>query len=726
MATIYRSESEKTLSEFLEEIMHRNSRVVIPDLQRPYIWNPKQVILLIDSLFKKWPFGSLLCWEVKVNNDSSNYIPHRPFWEQVVKNVDSKKSKELSFSNNPSDSFLMILDGQQRLQSLLLALGGDSWGFTLADKDWKKDVDGINESIDTKHWSSGCLCLNIGKFLKEYEKCNSNIPNIDIGECLDWAITDINNGVSSRDKKQVLPKTSLTDGKFIRFSKIWNIAQPDILPESYYKNKLEQEFAEIEKDKLADFINPLTEFMANISDVKQNTKITCLTVRDFKSSGISDPKIYNNAIVNIFARLNTAGRALAPQEITLAWLKTGWKEACKGTDTTCAEELESLLHEINDDDGSEYGGMQMSMDNLVDILSLIWTIVEKNGNENSNELMLSDKDLVNGDKMKSIGEISCNHWEDIKLTIIECKEIFEEHKLIECFSRSFYAFYIIRGLRFISKVSESLNKGPIREKEIKFKNAMDSAFETFIHRWYFSTLLSDTWSQNRYPTYVARLCLLHKKILKSTDTNSSILLLSNEFDELLNVLLPSTINRIDEIRAYNRKGVILYKNILWLWNRLQKSRWDEVQKPMKRLRAQPRLEVDHAIPVKIWEDMVELKYPIANSKDSMGKENEFQINGVTYTRSSLISHINVIGNCSLLLRSHNRSKQDEQFGKFLSDIYNTAQITLLKEALLMNDVFLYPDKSNIVDIILQLNLREKKIKDELKDFFNNKTNQLED
>ena len=42
-----------------------NATYVIPDLQRPYVWSPSQVTLLVDSLFRGWPFGSLLLWEVK-------------------------------------------------------------------------------------------------------------------------------------------------------------------------------------------------------------------------------------------------------------------------------------------------------------------------------------------------------------------------------------------------------------------------------------------------------------------------------------------------------------------------------------------------------------------------------------------------------------------------------------------------------------------------------------
>ena len=36
--------------------------------------DPRKVILLIDSLFRGWPFGSLLLWEVKSDSFSGDEI----------------------------------------------------------------------------------------------------------------------------------------------------------------------------------------------------------------------------------------------------------------------------------------------------------------------------------------------------------------------------------------------------------------------------------------------------------------------------------------------------------------------------------------------------------------------------------------------------------------------------------------------------------------------------
>jgi hypothetical protein len=728
MATIYSSESNKILSEFIEEIVDINSTVVIPDLQRPYIWNPAQVILLVDSIFKKWPFGSLLCWNVKLANNASDFIPYRPFWREFVsRNVpqDRETSKETSI-NRSANSYLMILDGQQRMQSLLLALGGESWGFTLTDKEWKKYIDGTDESIDNKHWSSGCLCLHISSFLDEYEKCKRRIAGIDVGKCLAWAITDANNGVSRKDKKQVLPITSLDDGEYIRFSKIWNTARPVGLLSGDYEDVLTEAFSEISQEKLKAFIGPLSEFMTIVAEVKDSTIITRLIIKDHKTSGIEDRSIYNNAIVNIFARLNTAGRALTPQEITLAWLKTGFREANGASENRldCAAELEKLLAELNDNDNN--AGMQMSMDNLVDILSLFWIVVKYPG-DNRNELVLNDKDLVNGDIMKSIGSSTFNYWTTIKEVILECKDIFENRKLNECFARSFYAFYIICGWKFIAALSSRQNEGRIRETDCKFTTQINTGFDQFIDKWYFSTLLSDTWSnRNNYPGYAGRLCKLHKAIINCHDPHQSIDLLVGELEVVLSDLKQSAVNRINSLRAYSRHEVIAYKNILWLWNRLSLERWSEVQKPMKRKSAAPKLEVDHAIPVDIWNKKVDEAYPLSASRDATGQEISFVVNGIPYTRSSLLSEINLLGNCSLLLRSHNRSKGKEPFGDFLKDIYTSEQIENIKNALLLNDALLSPLTVTIVQILTEIKIRTDNIKGELIGYFNNKEQKRHD
>jgi hypothetical protein len=276
-------------------------------------------------------------------------------------------------------------------------------------------------------------------------------------------------------------------------------------------------------------------------------------------------------------------------------------------------------------------------------------------------------------------------------------------------------------------ISSRQNEGRIRETECKFTTQINAAFDLFVDKWYFSTLLSDTWSnRNNYPNFVGRLCKLYRVIINCHDPHKSIDSLVEELETLLADLKQSTVNRITDMRAHNRNEVIGYKNILWLWNRLSLERWSEVQKPMKRKSAAPKLEVDHAIPVEIWNKKVENDYPLSSSKDETGEEKSFVLNGKPYTRSSLLSEINLLGNCSLLLRSHNRSKGKEPFGDFLNDIYDSKQIENIKSVLLLNDAFLDPDSTTIERLLADIYIRTEKIKTELIGYFNQKEQKRQD
>jgi hypothetical protein len=65
-----------------------------------------------------------------------------------------------SSTKHPPATFQMVLDGQQRVQSLLLAFGGDGWGFKLPDRQWHEQLSGTKPRgpRGRPHWSLGCLC----------------------------------------------------------------------------------------------------------------------------------------------------------------------------------------------------------------------------------------------------------------------------------------------------------------------------------------------------------------------------------------------------------------------------------------------------------------------------------------------------------------------------------------------------------------------------------------
>ncbi|GBC82948.1 hypothetical protein HRbin10_02086 [bacterium HR10] len=100
----------------VREIVKRavSKDVDIPEFQREFVWDPEQVKLLAESLYRDYPIGSFLLW------DSSEY-------------QEAKTAKG-------SQASLWIVDGQQRTTALCLLLGQKPY--------WWPDAQDWNEALD--------------------------------------------------------------------------------------------------------------------------------------------------------------------------------------------------------------------------------------------------------------------------------------------------------------------------------------------------------------------------------------------------------------------------------------------------------------------------------------------------------------------------------------------------------------------------------------------------
>lgn len=86
----------------------------LPNIQRPFVWNEDQIERLFDSIMREYPIGALLIWR------TNSKIRRRKFIDNY------KYTLRLTDFYVPEDnnSKLLILDGQQRLQSLFIGLKG--------------------------------------------------------------------------------------------------------------------------------------------------------------------------------------------------------------------------------------------------------------------------------------------------------------------------------------------------------------------------------------------------------------------------------------------------------------------------------------------------------------------------------------------------------------------------------------------------------------------------
>ena len=92
----------------------RDGHLALPDLQRDFVWEESQIRLLLDSIMRGYPFGALLFWNTKHVE-----VPYREFVKDFrTGDTFIPKTKEAGHA------LTMVLDGQQRLQSLYLAMRG--------------------------------------------------------------------------------------------------------------------------------------------------------------------------------------------------------------------------------------------------------------------------------------------------------------------------------------------------------------------------------------------------------------------------------------------------------------------------------------------------------------------------------------------------------------------------------------------------------------------------
>lgn len=119
------SYNSATVASVVDQI---NRSYFLPAIQRPYVWEPDQVVALFDSLLKGYPISTFLFWEVKPEN--------RRNW-QIYSFAEQFKYGEIHNEQVEPDGrdVVLVLDGQQRLTSLLIGLRG-SYTIKLKNKRW--------------------------------------------------------------------------------------------------------------------------------------------------------------------------------------------------------------------------------------------------------------------------------------------------------------------------------------------------------------------------------------------------------------------------------------------------------------------------------------------------------------------------------------------------------------------------------------------------------------
>jgi uncharacterized protein with ParB-like and HNH nuclease domain len=270
-----------------------NKGLYLPAIQRPYVWDPDQIVALFDSLMKGYPISSFLFWDINKENRSK--------WE-VYRFVERFKHGNVHNEKSRTDgqNVILVLDGQQRLTSLLIGLHGS---YIVKAKNKRKD--------NPDAWTEQLFYLDLLKAPEEPDEEH----DLEIGVTYGFKFSDS------------IPRNG-TDHYWFKVGDILDYAHPNTL------------------DALVDKIDsqlPTAASRAERRTVEKNLKRLHQIIWSENSIAVYTEKdqAYDR-VLDIFIRANDGGTRLSKSDLLMSLVTLSW-QGVNGRD-----EIFALVDRLND------------------------------------------------------------------------------------------------------------------------------------------------------------------------------------------------------------------------------------------------------------------------------------------------------------------------------------------------------------------------------------------
>lgn len=274
-----------------------NKEIVLPAIQRDFVWEEERITQMFDSIMRGYPLGIVLLWETYLD------IKYREFVYDYL--ADSKSV----FKDNSDKRIRLVLDGQQRLQSLYVAINGSLDGKEL-----------YFDSLSGKKADDFREIFYVFKFMKKDEVAKLNEKTKDSRADVDAHETTENN----------------EEDKYYLFLSVKEILSSNPESRLMLKNKLKAEYKLNDPDVLRLELN-MHKLIHSITNDPNILKIS--TMDEDKPRDSQDRKSESD-ILEAFVRINRQGIPLSRSDLIFSMLKLNWKES--------ADELPNFIREINE------------------------------------------------------------------------------------------------------------------------------------------------------------------------------------------------------------------------------------------------------------------------------------------------------------------------------------------------------------------------------------------
>ena len=256
----------------IQELVNKIDRgeLVLPEMQRQYVWTGIKVRDLLDSLYRKYPSGTILIWE------TNEEAPSREL------GVEQEKS--------PLKRKLLLLDGQQRLTSLTAIITGKQ----IRVKDSKKPIE---------------IMFN----LQHPEGLTEDQEILDEDDEVDMDDDDLDGSEQSEVEEYLSKRTFVVSAKILEGNPNW-VSVTDIFQKTTNKilTSLNIQSSDDRWDKYSERID-------NVRKIKDYPYVV----------HILGPEYDYNEVTEIFVRVNSLGASLRSSDLALAQITAKWPGSLK-------------------------------------------------------------------------------------------------------------------------------------------------------------------------------------------------------------------------------------------------------------------------------------------------------------------------------------------------------------------------------------------------------------
>lgn len=258
-----------TIQSLMNQI--KNGEIVLPAIQRNFVWGFHKIEKLMDSIMREYPIGLILMWE------TYEKLQFRKFDSRFI------SGSLPNFSDNHRKRLKVVLDGQQRLQSLYIALQG-----SIDKKELYFDVLSGLEADDFEEEKF------VFRFSDTKQIKGMNLhPNKNAGE------------------------------RKISFCKVKKLFDMSTNERHEFKSKLEKKL-KFNKDEVIRLDYNLSKLDEVIT--KNSTILKTSVIDENKALKSKDRKTQSD-VLEIFVRINRQGTPLSRSDLIFSMLKLNWKES---------------------------------------------------------------------------------------------------------------------------------------------------------------------------------------------------------------------------------------------------------------------------------------------------------------------------------------------------------------------------------------------------------------